>query len=72
MRSLFLPKRKPEITRISALPKNKDRSQNTAYTHQKKCYNPNLYGGAEILVIFGLHVGTKQWPQKFILNLTDL
>ena len=70
MRSSFLPIFKPKITRISALP-NKQGSQPTAYTieeslicglhspknHQKKYYDPFLFGRAEILVIFGLHLG---------------
>ena len=37
---------------------NKDRSQKTAYTHQKKkCYDPYFFGRAEILLILGLHFG---------------
>ena len=40
---------------------NKDHSQKKLHTltknHQKKCYDPCLYGRAEILVIFGLHFG---------------
>ena len=40
---------------------NKDCSQKMTYSHQKitrkKCYDPCLYGSAEILVIFGLHFG---------------
>ena len=27
--------------------------------HQKKCYDPCLFCGAKILVIFGLHCGRK-------------
>ena len=41
--------------------RNKDRCQksclNSPRNHQKKCYDPCLYGGAEIFVIFGLHFG---------------
>ena len=40
---------------------NKDCSQKNCQhlpkNHQKKCYNPYLYGRAEILVIFGLNFG---------------
>ena len=40
---------------------NKDRSQTNSIhsqkNHKKKCYDPCLFGRAEILVIFGLHFG---------------
>ena len=40
---------------------NKDCSQKNCLhspeNHQKKCYDPCLYGRAEIFVIFGLHFG---------------
>jgi hypothetical protein len=35
-------------------------------------YNPCLFGRAEILVKFRFAFWEKQWPHKFILNLTDL
>ena len=63
MRSSFLPKCKPKITRISALITKQTRivTKKTAYTHQKitktKCQDPCLFGMAEILVIFGLPFG---------------
>ena len=54
MRSSFLQKCKPKITRISALPNN----------HQKKCYDLCLYGRAKILVIFGVHF----WRNDDLIN----
>ena len=56
MRSSFLSKCKPKVTRISALP-TRIVAEKTAYTHQKKCHDPCLFGRAEIHVIFGLHFG---------------
>ena len=32
-------------------------AKKTAYTHQKKCYDPCFFGRAEIRVIFCLHFG---------------
>ena len=63
MRSSFLPKCKPKIIRISALPKTRIVVKKTAYTHKKitkkKCYDPCLFDRAEKLAIFGLHFGRK-------------
>ena len=58
MRSSFLPKCKPKITRISALP-NKQGSQPKQLPRLPKnnCYDPCLFSRAEILVILGLHFG---------------
>ena len=48
---------------------NKDRSQKTAYTHQKKVLQSLFVWKAKILVIFGLHFGRNDdlisefnWP----------
>ena len=79
MRSSFLPKCKPKIPRISAIPYNQ-RSKYFFWWFFGQCrqffgYNPCLFGRAEILVLFGLHFGRKDdlinsfWI--FILNSTD-
>ena len=52
----------PNFFQIIALPNKQGlQPKKTAYTHQKitktKCYDPCLFGRAEILVIFGLHFG---------------
>ena len=46
-----------ELQRFLPYQTNKDHCQKSAYTHQKKCYDPCLFGRADILVIFGLHFG---------------
>ena len=58
MRSSFLPKCKPKIARISVLP-NKQGSlpKKLPTLTKKKCFDPCLFGRAEILVIFGLNFG---------------
>ena len=62
MRSSFLPKN-ANLKLQGFLPyqTNKDRSRKNCLrspkNHHKKCYNPCLYGKAEILAIFGLHFG---------------
>ena len=72
MRSSFLPKCKPKI---SALP-NKQGSQpknclHSPKYHKKKCYDPCFYGRAEILIIFGLHVGrNNDLINSFWIQLT--
>ena len=77
MRSSFLPKCKPKITRISALPHKQESNQkNSLNSPKKKFYDPCLLGWAEILVIlasryFWLAFWEKRWPHKLILNLTD-
>ena len=63
MRPSFLPKCKPKITRISVLPIKQGAKKNCLQSpknHPKKCYDPCLYGRAEILVIFGLHFGRNE------------
>ena len=64
MRSSFLPKCKHKITYIQGfLPTkqtkivDKKKCQKSPKNHQKKCYDPCLFGRAEILVIFCLHFG---------------
>ena len=51
---------------------NKDGSQKKLPTlakkSSKKCYDPCLYGRAEILAVFGLHF----WKNDELINLTDL
>ena len=68
MRSLFLPKCKPEITRISAVPV---RIVAKKLNILKMWYDPCLYGGAEILVIFCLQFG-RNIDLIFILNFPYL
>ena len=65
MRSSFLPRCKCKIIQ-GFLPyqKNKDHNQKNCLhlpkNHQKKCHYPFLYGRAEIIVIFGLHLSDFQ------------
>ena len=78
MWSSILPKCKPKITRISALP-NKQGSQpknclhtlTTKKSPTEKGYDPCLYGRAEILFNFWFAFWEKRLPHEFILNLTD-
>ena len=59
IRSSLLPKCKPKITRISALPNKQGSKAKNLPTitkkSPKKYYDPCFFGRAEILVIFGLH-----------------
>ena len=59
MRSSFLPKCKPQITIISALPYKKGLQHffgvSLVSVGSFFDYNPCLFGRAEILVILGLH-----------------
>ena len=61
MRSSFLPKCKPKITRILPYQTNKDRSTFFWWFFGELGsffgYDPCLFGRAEILVIFGWHFG---------------
>ena len=58
MWSSFLPKCQPKITRISPLSNKQGWSSKKLHTITKKvCYDPCLFGRAEILVIFGWHFG---------------
>ena len=57
MRSSFLPKCKPKITRISAQTKDRSTFFGIILVSVGSFfgYDPCLFGRAEILVIFGLH-----------------
>ena len=73
MRSSFLPKCKPKITRISALPNKQGSWPKKLLTITKKSPKYLLWS----LFVwypynFWLAFWAKWWPHKLILNLTDL
>ena len=64
MRSLFLPKFKPKIARISALPSKQGSYILCDFLVSVGSffgYDTCLFGRAEILVIFGLHFGRNDY-----------